>query len=82
MKPLARFSRRRKIGFILLSDPNSAIIRAFGLLNQNFPPGRAGHGLSIPLMFVIDANGVITHRFSDPDYSWCPEIDRVLKAIR
>jgi len=33
-------------------------------------------------MFVIDANGVITHRFSDPDYSWCPEIDRVLKAIR
>jgi peroxiredoxin len=36
VKALARFSRRRKIGFTLLSDPDSAIIRAFGLLNEDF----------------------------------------------
>ena len=82
MKALARFSRRRKIGFTLLSDPDSAIIRAFGLLNEDFPPGRPGHGLSIPLMFVIDAKGIVTHRFSDPDHSWRPEVELVLKAIR
>jgi peroxiredoxin len=34
------------------------------------------------MLFVIDAKGVIAHRFSDPDYSWRPEIDAVLKAIR
>jgi peroxiredoxin len=79
---LTRFSKRRKIGFTLLSDPDSAIIRAFDLLNNDFPPGQPGHGLSLPLMFIIDAKGIITHRFSDPDYSWRPAIDTVLKAIR
>jgi hypothetical protein len=33
-------------------------------------------------MFVIDAKGIVTHRFSDPDYSWRPEVELVLKAIR
>jgi peroxiredoxin Q/BCP len=82
VKPLAQFSKRRKIGFTLLSDPDSAIIRAFDLLNDDFPPGQPGHGLSLPLMFVIDPKGIITHRFSDPDYSWRPAIDTVLNAIR
>ncbi len=82
MRALARFSKRRNIGFTLLSDPQSAIIRAFDLLNEEFPPGRPGHGIPRPMMFVIDAKGIITHRFSDPDYSWRPKIDTVLDSLR
>ena len=79
---MARFSKRHKIAYTLLSDPDSAIIRAFDLLNEKFPAGQPGHGISRPMMFVIDPTGVITHRYSDNNYTWRPEIDTVLDDIR
>ena len=39
---LARFAKRRRIGFALLSDPKSEIIRAFDVLDRQYPPGSPG----------------------------------------
>ena len=41
---LKEFAERKKISYPLLSDPESAIIRAFGILNDNFPPGDPWYG--------------------------------------
>jgi len=64
-----------------LSDSSAAIIEAFDVLNENFAAGSAGYGIPHPIIFVIDANGVITHRFSEADYADRPDIGSVLKAI-
>lgn len=79
---LARFAKRRKIKYPVLADPESEIIRAFGLLNQDYPPGSYAHGVAHPIVIVFDAEGIVTHRFSRPGYVRRPNIDAVLSALR
>ena len=78
----ARFAARRDIAFTLLADEKSAIIKAFGVIDERYPPGSRWRGLARPIIFVIDAGGVITHRFSSRDYRDRPSVDSVLKALR
>jgi peroxiredoxin len=75
---LADFATRRAIGFAMLSDPRSTIIRAFGVLNDAYP----GHAVAHPIIFVIDRTGVIRHRFSGKHYRERADIDLVLKVLR
>lgn len=79
---LKRFSTRRKIGFTQLSDPDSEIIRAFGVLDEEQQPGSFGHGIAHPIIFVVDKNGVVRARFSEGFYMQRPDIDQVLDAVR
>jgi hypothetical protein len=59
---LKDFSQRRGIHFPLLSDPDSTIIRAFGLLNEEVKADTPQHGVPHPGTLVIDARGVVTRR--------------------
>ena len=66
---LKDFSIRRKITFPLLSDPESIVIRAFGILNEaDYPAGHQAHGVPYPGTFVTDANGVVRSRFFEKTY--------------
>ena len=66
----------------VLADPNSEVIRAFGLLNEDYPVGSYAHGVAHPITIVFDANGVVTHRFSRRGYVQRPNIDAVLTELR
>jgi hypothetical protein len=65
---LKSFAARRAIRFPLLSDPDSKIIRAFGLLNEEVPKNSAFYGVPHPVTFIIDPKGVIRSRYSEEDY--------------
>ena len=45
---LADFAKRKKITFSLLSDPQSKMIRAFGVLNTAVPAGHLWYGVPYP----------------------------------
>lgn len=79
---LARFAAREKVAFTLLSDPKSAIIGAFGLIDGSVPPGSDWHGFAHPMIFVVDPMGVIRHRFSEPNYQQRPDVDVVLEILQ
>ena len=66
----------------MLSDPRSEIIGAFGVLDRTIAPGSPGYGIARPIIFAIDADGVIRHRFSKSDYTIRPDIDSVLETLR
>ncbi len=78
---LSRFSRRRKIHYPVLADPNSEVIRAFGLLNENYPPGSYAHGVAHPIVIVLGPDGTVTHRFSRAGYVRRPNIDAVISVL-
>lgn len=59
---LKDFAARRHIAFPLLSDPDSAIIRRFGLLNPEYPPGDRAYGVPYPGTFVVDPQGFIREK--------------------
>lgn len=79
---IARFADSRGIRYPILSDPKSEIIGAFGLLNETYPPGSFAHGVPYPIIFVLDAEGIVRQRFSEESYRDRPEIDLVLDAIK
>ena len=63
---LADFSRRRSIGYPLLSDPSSALIDAFGIRN---PAGTGMQaGIPYPGFYLIGASGTIQKRFFESGY--------------
>jgi len=55
------FADRRQIEFAMLADPDSQVIRAYGVLNSE-ATGR-DQGMSLPGFFFIDANGIIREKF-------------------
>ena len=79
---IARFAKRRKIKYPVLADPGSQVIRAFGLLNTDYPPGSYAHGVAHPIVIVFDERGTVTHRFSRAGYVRRPNIDAVLTELR
>jgi AhpC/TSA family/Thiol:disulfide interchange protein DsbD, N-terminal len=66
---LKAFAERRGIGFPLLSDPGSAVIRSFGLLNPEYPEGNLAHGVPYPGSFLTDAKGVIRAKYFEKTYA-------------
>lgn len=64
---LRSFSDRNGIAYTLLSDPNSAIIRAFGLLNENIGPGSPAYGIAFPGMFIVDEKGIVRAKYFEDD---------------
>ena len=64
---LSNFSSRRNITIPLLSDPDSKIIKAFGILNDKVPPGPMA-GIPHPGTFIIDETGRIKERYFEDDF--------------
>ena len=78
----SQFTADRDIGYTLLSDRKAEAIGAFGLINQRFPRSSKWYGIAHPMLFVIDPNGVITHRFSNTDHRNQPSPGVILEALR
>jgi peroxiredoxin len=86
---LAAFAKRRDIGFALLADPDKKLIDAFQLRDPAFPPGHRIHGVPIPSIFIVGADGKVASKMGDLDYRKRPaagevvaRVDAVLKAAR
>jgi hypothetical protein len=62
------FAERRGIHFPLLSDSNSTLIRAVGLLNETIPKNTPFFGIPYPGTFIVDANGVIKSKYFEDDF--------------
>jgi len=62
---LKAFAHERDIGFPLLSDPASEIIRRFGLLDESVAPGSPVYGVPVHGTLLVDENGVVQSRYFD-----------------
>ena len=66
---LADFSKRRGITFPLLSDPGSATIKRYGILNTTVPEtNQQSYGIPFPGTFMLNTKGVVTSRFFEQAY--------------
>ncbi len=78
---LAEFSARRGITFPILSDPDSATIRKYGILNTTVPTTSPVFGYPFPGTFILDQNGVVTSRFFEDAYQERNTISSVLVRL-
>lgn len=78
---LKRFAAQEEIGYTLLSDRRSAIIRAFGLIAESVPRDSDWYGFAHPIIFVIDPEGVIRHRFSEANHQVRPDPNAIYEIL-
>lgn len=75
---LKHFSDRRNIGYPLLSDAGSELIRKLGILNPAGKEGTPFYGIPHPVTFVLDADGTIRHKYFEEDYRERPTLAGIL----
>lgn len=51
-----------------MSDPDSKIIRAYGILNETAPKGMT-YGIPYPGTYILDRQGVVVQKYFEDDYS-------------
>lgn len=52
----------------MLSDPDSKIIRAYGILNETAPKGPF-YGIPYPGTYILDPQGVVVEKYFEDDYT-------------
>jgi AhpC/TSA family/Disulphide bond corrector protein DsbC len=62
------FTRRLGITVPVLSDPDSKIIRDFGILNTNVPQSSFQYGIPFPGTYTLDTSGYVTAKFFEDTY--------------
>lgn len=60
---LKAFADERSLGFPLLSDPGSQIIRSFGLLDATVAADNPAYGVPVHGSLLVDEHGVVRARF-------------------
>ena len=66
---LKSFAERRGITFPMLSDPESKIIRDFGILNDQSREGTMQYGIPYPGTYLVDRAGRVTAKYFEDDYT-------------
>ncbi len=65
---LAAFAEKYAIRFPLLSDRDSAVIRAFGIFNTNIAPGLRAYGVPHPVEYLVSPDGTVVRKYFVPNY--------------
>jgi Disulphide bond corrector protein DsbC/AhpC/TSA family len=75
---LDRFADQYRITYPMLSDHDSLIIRKFGILNTNVPPGTRFYGIPFPGQYLLTPDGTVRDKLFLPDYQTRPTASEAL----
>ncbi len=75
---LATFAAKANVTYPLLSDPGSATIKAFGLLNTEMAEGSRAYGVPHPAIIFISADGRVAGMLREDGYKTRPATEVVL----
>ncbi len=68
VETLRHFAERADIGFPLLSDPKSKIIRDFGILNTSVATDHAFYGIPIPGEYLVNRDRTVRAKYFEESY--------------
>ncbi len=78
---LAAFTAKRGIAFTLLSDPKSEVIDRYKLRDPQYPPGSRAYGVPRPIIFILDASGVIKAKLYEDSFKDRPPVTSVISKL-
>lgn len=65
---MAAFANKYAIGYPLLSDKESSVIRRFGIFNFNTAPELRAYGVPHPVEYLVSPDGVVVKNYFVPNY--------------
>lgn len=78
---LSRFVEKYSIAYTMLSDPDSRVIRQFGIFNETMEAGTKYYGAAYPGVFLVDNKGLIKAKFAEENYRDRPLLDDILISV-
>ncbi len=75
---LKQFADRAHITFTLLSDPDSAVIRSYGILNETVAKTSAQYGIPHPGTYILDRKGAVVAKYFQEDFRVRDTADSIL----
>ena len=80
---MADYKAAHKANFTMLSDPNSDVIRSFGILNTLIAEDdHPWYGIPYPGVYITDADGVIIEKFFENNFTVRPGPEQLLAALK
>ena len=80
---LAAYKNAHGATFTMLSDPDSEVIRSFGILNTTIAEDdHPWHGIPYPGVYVTDADGIITQKFFENNFTVRPGAEQLVAAVQ
>jgi peroxiredoxin len=77
----ADFTAERDIKYPLLSDPGSQIIDRYNLRDPQYKAGSRAYGVPRPIIFILDAKGVIRAKLYEETYKTRPPLQVVIENL-
>jgi peroxiredoxin len=78
---LQAFTVKRHLTYTLLSDPKSEIIDLYKLRDPQYPPGSRAYGVPRPIIFMLDAQGVIKAKLYEESFKDRPPVTEVISKL-
>ena len=80
---LADFKKAHGTTFTMLSDPDSEVIRSFGILNATIADAdHPWYGIPYPGVYITDSDGIIVEKFFENNFTVRPGPEQLLSAVR
>ena len=80
---MADYKAAHNANFTMLSDPNSDVIRSFGILNTLIAEDdHPWYGIPYPGVYITDADGVIIEKFFENNFTVRPGPEQLLAALK
>lgn len=76
------FYQKQSIAYTMLSDADGAIVESLGIRDPQYGNDSAAYGVARPMIFILDPQLKIIHKFAEESYRNRPDLDMVLAAIR
>lgn len=79
---IANFHAKQAIGYTMLSDPQGGIVEKLGIRDPQYADGSRAYGVARPMIFIIDPQFRITHKYAEESYRNRPDLNKVLGELR
>ena len=77
----ARFIGRNELSYSFISDEDSSVITAFGLMDNSYKPGSRAYGVPHPAIYKIGVDGLVQGKLMESNYSDRPANEAVLELV-
>ncbi|MGE3531922.1 MAG: peroxiredoxin family protein [Steroidobacteraceae bacterium] len=78
---LASFHQKQAIGYTMLSDPDGVIVEKLGIRDPQYAQGSMAYGVARPMIFIVNPQLKITHKFAEESYRNRPDLTKVLAEL-
>lgn len=78
---IAAFHSAQNIGYTMLADPDGAVVEKLGVRDMQYADGSRAFGVARPMIFIINPQLKITHKFAEESYRNRPDLNKVLAEL-